>query len=168
MAPKSYRIYDIQHDYTDNTILYDNISYAIDTPKNNDWLIISNLSEIITGIDGNRKKLKMLDENPGKMDVFTTDTSINIVVYDNLMHEDISTYGPYNVTYSYKVDASTDVNYEDDSYILLDTAVPSINIDNTGRYTLYAINVTKYPVEYENIDNDYESNMSILKVDAHA
>lgn len=168
LAPKSYRIYDIQHDYTDNTILYDNISYAIDTPKNNDWLIISNLSEIITSIDGNRKKLKMLDENPGKMNVFTIDTSINIVVYDNLMHEDISTYGPYNVTYSYKVDASTDINYEDDSYILLDTSVPSINIDNTGRYTLYAINVTKYPVEYENIENDYENNMSILKVDARA
>ena len=36
ITPMSYRIYDIQHDFENNTILYNNISYAIDTPKNNE------------------------------------------------------------------------------------------------------------------------------------
>ena len=72
-APMSYRIYDIQHDFENNTILYDNITYAIDTPKNNDYLIISNLSEICTKISGleNYTYLYMLDENPDRMDVFS-------------------------------------------------------------------------------------------------
>jgi hypothetical protein len=39
----------------------------------------------------------MLDENPDKMDVFTIGTSVNICIYDNILHKDVNTYGPYKV-----------------------------------------------------------------------
>ena len=171
-TPINYRIYDIQHDFENNTILYDNISYAIDTPKNNDFLIASNLSEIATksvGI-GEYTKLQMLDENPDKMDVFTIGTSVNICIYDNILHKDVNTYGPYKVIQSYKQDTLQDVNYEDDSYIIVNSsdlknllASYALYV-NKGKYTIYVINVSEYLVNPMKVENDYEENVSLIKV----
>lgn len=171
-APMSYRIYDIQHDFENNTILYDNITYAIDTPKNNDYLIISNLSEICTKISGleNYTYLYMLDENPDRMDVFSEGSVINIIIYDNILHKDVDVIGPYTIYASYKQKSETDVNYEDDSYLIINNKelrnllVPYQLKMQKGKYTAYIINISKYLVEPENVINNYEENLSLLKI----
>ena len=172
ITPLSYRIYDIQHDFENDTILYNNISYAIDTPKNNDYLIISNLSEICTSFitEGNYTKLSILDENPEKMDIFTPGTIINIIIYDNIIHKDINVFGPYLIHSSYKQNTSEDVNYTDDSYLIIkgDELANLLMRYSTqiikGKYTAYIINVSKYLINPDNVENFYEDNTSLLQI----
>lgn len=41
--PRNWRIQNIEHVLDDSTITYENISYAVDTPKANDYVVMSNL-----------------------------------------------------------------------------------------------------------------------------
>lgn len=43
--PRNYTIYDIDYDSKAHTLEFDNLSYAIDTPKNNYYLILDNYTE---------------------------------------------------------------------------------------------------------------------------
>ena len=168
--PKSYKIYDYEYDLNNNSINFDNISYAIDTPKNNDYVLFENFSEICTRaeeFDGKYTKLYMLDENPERHLLYNDDTSINICVYDNIRKKDIAIYGPAKVIKSYKND-NVSKTTQDDSYLIIDTLLDSnqLNLINLGLYSVYIINVTKYAIipDENYIKFDYENKLTYINL----
>jgi hypothetical protein len=50
--PKSYPIYDIDYNLENDFVEFDNISYATDTPKNNDYVIFNTMTERCVGVKG--------------------------------------------------------------------------------------------------------------------
>lgn len=66
--PKNYTIYSAEHVIDDATITYDNISYAIDTPKAKDYIILTNLTERSDKVvvDSNTVTIHMDVNNPFK------------------------------------------------------------------------------------------------------
>ena len=98
--PNKYRIPDFVYDSSSNIINYDNISYAIDTPKTNDYLILNNLTERSYKIEGTASSLKiyMCDENPGRQNIFrTNEGKVGLCLYDNAQKKIIQTVVPINV-----------------------------------------------------------------------
>jgi hypothetical protein len=81
------------------------------------------------------------------MDIFTQGSIINIIIYDNIIHKDINVFGPYLVHSSYKQNTQEDVNYGDDSYIIIKgEELANLLIRYSpqivkGKYTAYIINV---------------------------
>jgi hypothetical protein len=104
------------------------------------------------------------------MDIFTPGTIINIIIYDNIMHKDINVFGPYLIHSSYKQNTSEDVNYTDDSYLIIkgDELANLLMRYSTqiikGKYTAYIINVSKYLINPDNVENFYEDNTSLLQI----
>lgn len=89
--PINYKIYSAEHIVDDQTITYDNITYALDTPKANDYMLLTNLTEqaySITGssIVGNNVTINMKSNNPGKQNIFISGGKVNICVYDDNTH----------------------------------------------------------------------------------
>lgn len=86
--PINYKIYSAEHIVDDQTITYDNITYALDTPKANDYMLLTNLTEqaySITGtvVAGNNVTINMKSNNPGKQNIFIPGGKVNICVYDD-------------------------------------------------------------------------------------
>ena len=172
MGPRVYRIYNIEHDKDNNVILYDNISYAIDTPKNNDYFIASNLSEIATEIIADDREngtttFGMLDENPNKMDVYRISSKVNIILFDKLTQTDINVYGPLTILDSYHQDTATDKNYANDSYITVDQYI-TLNVSQrnniiNGRYIFYVYNITKYIIDPLYVSIDYDNEQTYIE-----
>jgi hypothetical protein len=48
--PPVYKIYSAEHDTAGNEIVFDNISYAVDTPKKDEMIILTNLTESVLTI----------------------------------------------------------------------------------------------------------------------
>jgi len=72
LFPKSYQINNFDNNYVDHTVKFDNMSYCIDTPKNNDFVIFENCTEkcILAMADVEALRLYMSDENPNKNNIF--------------------------------------------------------------------------------------------------
>jgi len=74
----------LKNDY----IEFDNISYAIDTPKNNNIVIFDTMNERCIDVSAieNGLRLQMLDENPNKIFLYADTSSIqqtvSVFVYD--------------------------------------------------------------------------------------
>lgn len=169
--PITYAINNLINDNLTCTAKYDSITYAQDTPKNNDYFVFSNLTEICTGVDDNIyygssiddaeadsfTKINMLDENPNVQNLYIKDASVRICIYDESLHTDVSISNVFEVVDFYKQDASTDINYSDDSFIKLAgldcgniITQYSENIKNS-QYKAYMINVSQYkPIQFEN------------------
>jgi len=76
--PKSYPIYNIDYNLENDFIEFDNISYAIDTPKNNNIIIFNTMNERCIDVsegDG-LLRLMMLDENPNKIFLYANTSNI--------------------------------------------------------------------------------------------
>ena len=76
--PKSYPIYNIDYNLENDFIEFDNISYAIDTPKNNDIIIFNTMNErcIDVSKENSSLRLMMLDENPNKIFLYADTPNI--------------------------------------------------------------------------------------------
>ena len=91
--PIAYKIYDASHINDDNTISYNNISYAIDTPKANDFIIVSNLTEKAKTVtllsNGSRINIQMDENNPNKQNLYAPapDKKVMLCVYDDNTQE---------------------------------------------------------------------------------
>ena len=132
IAPQSWRIYDIDTMLdSSNEISYDNISYAIDTPKTGDFIIFNNFTEKITFIEksGNDFIISLLDENPNK-DTIKNSSYVCLCIYDNIEKNIIADIYPLTVTdisildsskYRYDVNNSFIKVSEDDSSLYEDT-----------------------------------------------
>lgn len=71
LFPQNYKIYNAEHIIDDNTITYNNISYAIDTPKANDYMILTNMTEAVETISfDTTTTLTMNANNPNKQEIY--------------------------------------------------------------------------------------------------
>ena len=149
IMPQNYRIYDIDPVLnTSNTIEYDNISYAFDTPNTGDFIIFNNFTEKIlyieniidfsnynidtNNIDNTKKyyKIKLLDENPNKDTIKNADY-IGLCIYDNIQKNILTDIYPLKV-----IDVSIkdyekykyDVN---NSYMIVEDNTSIDNSENT-------------------------------------
>jgi hypothetical protein len=82
--PKEYRIYSATHETSTNVIVYDNISYALDTPKEGDRLILTNMTESaysVTKTD-NYVHIGMNSGNPRKQQIYNAGGTVTLCVWD--------------------------------------------------------------------------------------
>ena len=103
--PIAYKIYDASHINDDNTISYNNISYAIDTPKANDFIIVSNLTEkaktVILLSNRSRINIHMDENNPNKQNLYAPapGKKVMLCVYDDNTQEILAALDePINVS----------------------------------------------------------------------
>lgn len=166
--PKNYHIYDFDYDSSLNRVEFDNLSYAIDTPKNNDYVIFDNLSELCTGAEpnGDETKLVMLDENPKRVYLYNPNTDIKICVFDKLLQKDKINIGPYRVNVSFKQEYETDMSATDDSYLIINSSLEQDVIDminDRNHYSTYVLNVTEHELCEKNIYSiDYENKTTTI------
>lgn len=169
--PKSYRIYDIS--VNDEDISYPSISYAIDSPKSNDFLHFNNFTEIGTRIEKDEEtsyiKVSMLDENEDCAELYYYNCAVMVYVFDNLHFNLVNSFGPFNVKNFRKQETLTDTNYYDDSYIMLECPKDSslqnqefldtlnAHLNDIGDWDLFLAPVTEFFVD-NNLIKIYNEN----------
>ena len=171
--PVNYKIYDFEYNTADNSVEFDNISYAIDTPKNNDYIVFENCSERCDHIEVNETDdttiIYMFDENPNQNNIYNIGVSVSIVIYDKLHNKDVVCVGPYKVIGCNEVNSSNDTNYTADSYIVVAKNLISINeYFNNPRYTAYILNTTEYELSNLNTTVDFTNNSTTFTLDIKA
>lgn len=168
--PKSYHISDIDYNLKNNSVLFDNISYAIDTPKNNDYIIFDTLNERCVDISVNDSTIRlwMLDENPNKIFLFANIPSgmtkkVSVFVYDKILKEFVYSLENCIVVDSFLVNQEDDINYEADSYIdiINDTDNEEILSYLNDNYNIYVLNTTEYDIS-TNIQLNYDTKKSYI------
>ena len=99
-APQVWRLYDIDPVLdSSNEIIYNNISYALDTPNKGDFILFNNFTEKITYIEKTNStefKIMLLDENPNK-DIIKNSNNIGLCIYDNIQKEIIADICPLTI-----------------------------------------------------------------------
>ena len=99
-APQVWRLYDIDPVLdSSNEIIYNNISYALDTPNKGDFILFNNFTEKITYIEKTNStefKIMLLDENPNK-DIIKNSNNIRLCIYDNIQKEIIADICPLTI-----------------------------------------------------------------------
>jgi hypothetical protein len=152
---------------------FDNISYAIDTPKNNDFVVFNTMNErcvdVSEGKDG-ILRLMMLDENPNKIFLYantTRETSIrkklSVFVYDPLLKEFVYQVENADIIDCALVKQEDDVNYAADSYIDINVGVDcSLANYIDDRHKLFVLNITEYPITTSNIELDYDNKETYI------
>ena len=171
--PANYKIYDFEYNTEDNSVEFDNISYAIDTPKNNDYIVFENCSERCDHIEVNEDEditiIYMFDENPNQNNIYNIGASVSIAIYDKLHNKDVVCVGPYKVIGCNVVDSSIDTSYTADSYIIIAKNLISINeYFNNPRYTTYILNTTEYELSNLNTIVDFTNNSTTFTLDIKA
>jgi len=166
--PKSYQIYDIDYNLDNDFVEFDNISYAIDTPKNNDFVVFNTMNERCVDVsEGNvgTLRLMMLDENPNKIFLYA-DTSnepsiqkrLSVFVYDPLLKEFVYQVENADIIDCSLVKQEDDVNYAADSYIDISTGIDCSLADYIDdQHKLFVLNTTEYPINASNIELDYDN-----------
>ena len=152
--PIAYKIYDASHINDDNTISYNNISYAIDTPKANDYIIVSNLTERAKKISlSGRTLLIELDENnPNKQNLhidIAQKQKVMLCVYDDNTQEILAALDePFavNVFVNNQKTFITGTPPEPEFYNFLAENITIIN-DHKYNINLYVINATQVSID---------------------
>lgn len=167
---KTYHIYDTDYNLQDNYLEFDNISYALDTPKNNDTIIFSTLNEKCvnmqvkydTSMMSNYTELSMLDENPNKIFLYANvgdniQKTISVFAYDQLTRQITDKIENASVISTFLVDQKNDVNFESDSYIRIYGQYQNLVTNNNK---VFVLNTTEYPL----IPEHYQSKDSSIIV----
>lgn len=145
LFPKSYHTYEIDYDLERDFVEFDNISYAIDTPKINDIVIFDTLTERCVGADDMEDciRLHMLDENPNKISL-------------------------YDVTYLNNVDPlaiNTSINVESESNEEFDTlsikTEKEYEIKIPQKLSIFGYNPLRKKI-YNIVENSYILNSSLV------
>lgn len=93
--PVCWPVYNPERVSEDNRISYDVISYAIDTPKENDYLLLSNLTECVFSIE-DEKTMTMCSHNTGKQSLYIKDGLVDFILINTetnrIIHEETSSY----------------------------------------------------------------------------
>ena len=174
--PKNYTIYSAEHVVDDATITYENISYAIDTPKKDDYIILTNLTERSEEIVENHTTgditIYMGFNNPGKQNIFNqTNGSVTLCVYDDEYREILAQSIDIPVkSISYSGDKGPSVTVASNNLTSeLKELIPTVN-DKTNDINLYILNTTEVPLETELTEKyvviDKEENTTFIPVNA--
>lgn len=85
--PVNYKIYSAKHIVDDAVITYDNISYALDTPKANDYILLSNMTEQVFSIEHTADTtiihMKSSNSHPAKQNIYNKPGNVTVCVYDD-------------------------------------------------------------------------------------
>lgn len=106
--PQTYRIYDIDPIVdSPNTIEYDNISYAIDTPKPGDFIIFNNFTEQVLNITKTNDiyKFTLVDESPNR-EILQNSSHVGLCIYDCIQKDILVDIYPFEVKNFYTFDSS--------------------------------------------------------------
>ena len=161
--PIAYKIYDASHINDDNTISYNNISYAIDTPKANDYIIVTNMTERVEtiSVSDSSTTLIMNENNPNKQNLFTnvSNKKVMLCIYNDNTQEIIAALDePTNVTTTNENTLTVSITENIFNNALND------NIDNINSHkyniNLYVINATDI-----NIDTTYDIDNYVETLD---
>ena len=84
--PTEYKVYSALHNVDNHTITYDNITYAIDTPKAEDYLTLTNMTEAAwnVSISGRKATILMKSSNPDKQNIYNPGGCVTLCVYDEM------------------------------------------------------------------------------------
>lgn len=169
---------------TDSSIEYLNWSYILDTPKEGDFLKLSNLTERVNkiintepGLSGDQIKIILNDENPQHQNLFYTGALVKLYFIDRntneLVNADEQIAGPFIVT-DYKSIPFNDVQEEDNNYIILNFSSnyeefksisnDTIELINNKDIDCYASVVSKIEVGIDNIENNYQDKTCKIKI----
>ena len=184
--PKTYHIYDIDYNTERDYVEFDNISYAIDTPKNNDYVIFDTLNErcINSSLVDGSIRLSMLDENPNKIglyaNVFSGDKKqLSLFAYDSLSKEIFTIAENLQIVESLLINQNNDTNYESDSYIIVNSGDEATNssindllLNCFDNYKVCVLNTTEYKIISEssstgNIIYNYDNCQSVISINAN-
>lgn len=165
--PRNFMIRDFDYNSKDSTIIFDNYSYVIDTPKNNDYVIFENANERVfsaleIGVSG-YLKLFMLDENPDHIKLYNRYTNkCNIVIVDPLLKQYVRIV-ECDIVKKYKVDPDKDTNPQANSYIVVkindEDIIKIKNMINNDKYETFILNTTVYPLEIK-LPNNEDTNLN--------
>ena len=164
--PMTYKIYGAEHDTEDNKIVYDSISYAIDTPKNYDYLMLTNLTEKVSDIIGSSLYMSMSCQQ--KQNIYIKNGYVNLCLYDENLNK-VLWEGRRSVT---------NVSYPTEGYVATDTSNGCIRIntslessvinlakDKTNNKNLYVLSDNYIDVPLDaSIINDKENRTAFIPV----
>lgn len=128
--PQTYRIYDIDPLVdSPNTIEYDNISYAIDTPKPGNFIIFNNFTEQVLDISKNNDiyKFTLVDESPNR-EILQNSSYVGLCIYDCIQKDILVDIYPFEVQEFYTFDSSI----IDSSYYRFDVNNSYITVKKTS------------------------------------
>lgn len=134
--PQTYRIYDIDPIVdSPNTIEYDNISYAIDTPKPGNFIIFNNFTEQVLNITKTNDiyKFTLVDESPNR-EILQNSSHVGLCIYDCIQKDILVDIYPFEVQKFYTFDSSiVDSSYYrfdvNNSYIIVKKTANMLNKD---------------------------------------
>lgn len=130
--PQTYRIYDIDPLVdSPNTIEYDNISYAIDTPKPGNFIVFNNFTEQVLSIqkeDSSNYKFILVDESPNR-EILANSSYVGLCIYDCIRKDILVDIYPFSVQKFYTHDSSI----IDSSYYRFDLNNSYINVKKTTK-----------------------------------
>ena len=129
--PQTYRIYDIDPIVdSPNTIEYDNISYAIDTPKPGDFIIFNNFTEQVLNITKTNDiyKFTLVDESPNR-EILQNSSHVGLCIYDCIQKDILVDIYPFEVKKFYTFDSSI----VDSSYYRFDVNNSYIEVKKTDK-----------------------------------
>lgn len=128
--PQTYRIYDIDPIVdSPNTIEYDNISYAIDTPKPGNFIIFNNFTEQVLNITKSNDiyKFTLVDESPNR-EILQNSSYVGLCIYDCIQKDILVDIYPFEVQKFYTFDSSI----VDSSYYRFDVNNSYITVKKTA------------------------------------
>lgn len=128
--PQTYRIYDIDPIVdSPNTIEYDNISYAIDTPKPGNFIIFNNFTEQVLNITKTNDiyKFTLVDESPNR-EILQNSSHVGLCIYDCIQKDILVDIYPFEVQKFYTFDSSI----VDSSYYRFDVNNSYITVKETS------------------------------------
>ena len=168
LFPMTYKIYGAVHDIEDNKIVYDSISYAIDTPKNSDYLMLTNMTEKVDGISGDGTVLHMSVCCQNKQNIYVENGGVNLCLYDENTNEVLweSRAGVISVTKPEEGYVATDTSNGSITVdIELDSSVIDFVNDKTNNKNLYVIadNSIELPLD-TSIENDTENRIAFIPI----
>lgn len=169
--PETYPIYNIDYNLENNNVEFDNISYALDTPKNNNYVIFNTLTErcVDISINNGSTRLMMLDENPNKNFLYANieNKKLSVFAYNPITKGISYSVEKCNILDSSLADTNTDNNYNADSYLVVDGELTTLkNNYLNDQYKLFVLNTTEYPLIFDpsfgNVSIYYDTRKSVI------
>ena len=110
-------------------IEYDNISYAIDTPKPGDFIIFNNFTEQVLNITKTNDiyKFTLVDESPNR-EILQNSSHVGLCIYDCIQKDILVDIYPFEVKKFYTFDSSI----VDSSYYRFDVNNSYIEVKDTS------------------------------------
>lgn len=129
--PPVYKIYSAEHDTEENEIVFDNISYAIDTPKKDEMIVLTNLTECAIPLETSDSNcvFGMSYGNPGKQQIYNPGGTVTICAYDERLKAVVAEAHDLKV-----LDVSVADGSLDSSILSIDGSITTSSIKDTSIY----------------------------------